>query len=215
MDILDPATDFNAKRFYAYVNARKRMVAGYLSIQCRETLKHTRSGTSPIYDAKSDIDILSGVKTHKATGHDEVLTQLWKEAADQLAPIFWAFYRQSHSPCRIANSKRSPNIKELWSRIFCKITDVNLFQGYGTHNPFQYHETVKQAQYTDRRQLLSANNFLKSLINSTQTYTILLYFAKALIKLHVSPIAETPKNLHRWLYHWMEPIISLWPGSDC
>ena len=71
-------------------NARKGIVAGYLSIQCRETLKHTRSGTSPIYDAMSDIGILSGVKAHKATGPDEVhvLTQLLKEAADQLAPIF-------------------------------------------------------------------------------------------------------------------------------
>ena len=65
------------------------MVAGYLStIQCRETLRHIRSGTNPIYDAMSDIGILSGVKAHEATGPDEVLTQLLEEAADQLAPIF-------------------------------------------------------------------------------------------------------------------------------
>ena len=88
MDILDPATVFNAKRFYAYVKCKKRMAAGYLSIQCRETLKHNRSGTSPLCDAMPDIGILSGVKAHKATGPDEVLTQLLKESADQLAPIF-------------------------------------------------------------------------------------------------------------------------------
>ena len=39
--------------------------------------------------------ILNGVNDHKATGPDEVLARLLKEAADQFAPIFWVFYRQS------------------------------------------------------------------------------------------------------------------------
>ena len=47
------------------------------------------------YDPMLDIGILNGVKAHKATGPDEVLVRLLKEAADQLAPIFWVFYRQS------------------------------------------------------------------------------------------------------------------------
>ena len=42
-----------------------------------------------------DIGILNGVKAHKATGPDEVLARLLKEAADQFAPIFRVFYRQS------------------------------------------------------------------------------------------------------------------------
>ena len=62
LDILDPATDYNAKRFYAYVKCKKKDGS---SIQCRETVKHTRSGTSPIYDAMSDIGIMSEVKAHK------------------------------------------------------------------------------------------------------------------------------------------------------
>ena len=39
------------------------------------------------------------------------VARLLKEAADQFAPIFWVFYRQS-SPCRMANSKRNPNLQE-------------------------------------------------------------------------------------------------------
>ena len=37
---------------------------------------------------ESDIDILSGAKTHNATGPDQALARLLKEAADQFAPIF-------------------------------------------------------------------------------------------------------------------------------
>ena len=55
------------------------------------------------YDAMLDIGILNGVKAHKATGPDEVLARLLKEAADQFA---------IHSPCRMANSKRNPNLQE-------------------------------------------------------------------------------------------------------
>ena len=40
------------------------------------------------YDAMLDIGILNGVNAHKATGPDEVLDRLLKEAADQFAPIF-------------------------------------------------------------------------------------------------------------------------------
>ena len=102
------------------------------------------------YDAMSDIAILSGVKAHKATWPDEVLARRLKEAADQLALIFWAFYRQSTGLCILANSKRSPNLQEWWPRIFCKlqtsVSDINLLQGYGTHNPFPDNETLQQAQ---------------------------------------------------------------------
>ena len=56
-----------------------------------------------LHDAMLDIGILNGVKAHKATGPDEVLSRLLKEAADQFA---------IHSPCRMANSKRNPNLQE-------------------------------------------------------------------------------------------------------
>ena len=104
------------------------------------------------YDAMSDIDILNGVKAHTATWPAEVLlvTRLLKEVADQLALIFWAFYRQSMGPCRIANSKRSPNLQEWWPRIFCKlqtsVSDNNLLQGYVTHNPFPDNEILQEEQ---------------------------------------------------------------------
>ena len=46
---------------------------------------------------------VKGVKAHKATGPDEVLARLLKEAANQFA---------IHSPCRMAKSKRNPNLRE-------------------------------------------------------------------------------------------------------
>ena len=99
-----------------------------------------------------DIDTLSGVKSHKATGPDEVLARLLNEAADQLALIFWAFYRQSTGPCRIANSKRSPNLQECWPRIFCKlhtsVSDVNLLQGYGTHHHIKLAHTTDYSTWS-------------------------------------------------------------------
>ena len=42
-------------------------------------------------------------KAYSATGPAEVLARLLKEAADQFA---------IHSPCRMANSKRNPNLQE-------------------------------------------------------------------------------------------------------
>ena len=41
-----------------------------------------------LYNAMLDIGILNRVKAHKATGPDVILARLWKEAADQFAPIF-------------------------------------------------------------------------------------------------------------------------------
>ena len=58
---------------------------------------------SSSYDAMLDIGILNGVKAHKATGPDEILARLLKEAAGQFA---------IHSPCRMANSKCNPNLQE-------------------------------------------------------------------------------------------------------
>ena len=49
------------------------------------------------------LDILNEVNDHKATGPDEVLARLLKEAADQFVPIFWVFYRQSIVEWRTAN----------------------------------------------------------------------------------------------------------------
>ena len=135
----------------------------------------------------SDIDILSGVKAHKATWHDEVQTRLLKEPADL---IFWAFYRQYTGPCRIANRKRCLNLQEWWPRIFCKlqtsVSDINLLQGYGTHNPFPDNETVEQAQDPARRTAwFQKEKFMRDAVvadSSNQTEP-LLDFAEAFDKI--------------------------------
>ena len=57
-----------------------------------------------LYDSMPDINIhvngvaklLRGLKSHKATGPDEVPARLLKEAADQLTPILTTVFRASY-----------------------------------------------------------------------------------------------------------------------
>ena len=113
------------------------MVVGYLCIQCRERLKHARSGTISIW-------------CHVRHWHPE-----WSQSTQ--CYLTWrgtnsTFEGNSRSVCSwySAGSPRSPNLQEWWPRIFCKlqtsVSDINLLQGCGTHNPFPDNETLEQAQ---------------------------------------------------------------------
>ena len=85
--VLDPATDLNPKQFYTYVKLYKKwQQVAYAFNADNDANIPDRVPSS--YDAMLDIGILNGVNAHKATGPDEVLARLLKEAADQFAPIF-------------------------------------------------------------------------------------------------------------------------------
>ena len=92
--VLDPATDLNPKQFYTYVKCKNGSRLPMYSMQIM-TQTYQIGYHLHIMPCSTLPGILNGVNTHNATGPDEVLARLLKEAADQFSPIFWVFYRQS------------------------------------------------------------------------------------------------------------------------
>ena len=80
--VLDPSTDLNPKQLYTYLNDRKN--GSRLPMHSMQIITQTYQIGYHLHMMPCSIlpGILNGVNDHKATGPDEVLARLLKEAAD-------------------------------------------------------------------------------------------------------------------------------------
>ena len=144
--------------------------------------------------------ILNGVDDHKATGPDEVLARLLKEAADQFAPIFWVFYRQSI----VLVEWRTANVIQIFKKVNHASSDQCLWHQFA---PKLWNIISVPRSWDKQVQDPARCN------QPDATDAILLDFAEAFDKFtHLRLLLKFPKNLHWWLYLWMDPIVSLWLG---
>ena len=149
------------------------------------------------------LKLLKGLNPHKATGPDEIPTNVLKEAAEELAPAITKLFQMSLDTGTIPDDWRQARVVPIFKKgekhlpqnyrpvsltsIACKLLEHIIHSSVMSH--FQSHSILHDAQHGFRKKrscesqlILTVHAIARKLANKTQVDVILLDFAKAFDK---------------------------------